>query len=77
MNPYRTLVAAAAAVSLLAAAPSAAHASMLPNPKRVTSTQEQITGLLTELRYVTSFGERQSIHDEILLAYRDALVAET
>ncbi len=77
MTRHTTLIAAAAALSVLTAAPTPAHASMLPDPKRVTSPAEQITGLLTELKHVTSLGERQSIHDEIVLAYQDGVAAET
>jgi hypothetical protein len=76
MTRHTTLITAAAAVTLLGAVPSPAHASMLPNPKRVTSTAEQISGLLTELRHVTALGERQSIHDEIVLTYRDGVATE-
>lgn len=58
MTRHTTLITAATAVTLLTAVPSPAHASMLPNPKRVTSTAEQISGLLTELRHVVDGHEK-------------------
>lgn len=71
------MVAAASAVIYVGEwGSSVAHASALPNPKRVTSTTEQIAGLITELKHVTSLRERQSMYDEIVLSYLDDLAAE-